>query len=96
MDMNWVNKEQIRYRKSTKDIILHSKITVLRLHRLLQECLDDYGGNEDELCIVDENISIRLTDHMIELVNNWKVLNLEKLYKGSIKQQGVWITPPLI
>lgn len=71
-----------------------SGATVVELHRWLQNLADDrmFGTEDDELCILDTNPSIRVTDQIITLENDWYVENPEYLKNGSIEQRGEYWT----
>jgi len=76
-------KQDLKINLSTKAITILEDMTVIKLHRRLQD-LADKPNLWRALTICDPTPSIRYTDHIIELVDGWHVLNLERLYEGSI------------
>jgi len=63
--------------------------TVLELHRWLQEQADNvHWEDEDTLDITDRNPSLRVTDQIITLEDNWYIENAQYLKDGSIQQRG--------
>jgi hypothetical protein len=68
-----------------------SYVTVIQLHRALQDFADDLtSAGDDELDITDETPSERSTDNIITLINNFNIDDdaAEHIFDGSIVQDG--------
>jgi len=87
--------QDLKINLSTKAITILEDMTVIKLHRRLQD-LADQSDLRPAMTILDSTPSIRYTDYIVELVDGWHVLNLEKLYEGSIIQFGEPFTPHIV
>jgi len=80
--------QDLKINLDTKAItILIDKMTLIQLHRRLQDLSDDFALRR-ALTIYDPTPSIRTTDHIIELLDGWHVTNLERLSEGTLTQLG--------
>ena len=80
-------KQDLKINLSTKAITILEDMTLIQLHRRLQDLADD-NDLRPALTLLDPTPSIRTTDCLIELVDGWHVTNLEKLSEGTLTQLG--------
>jgi hypothetical protein len=85
---DWSFVGRLAYSKKDKLIVCMEEMQALEIHRTLCDVLDDAPSSDNQLSIVDECMSLRHTDYIIEFINGWKVHNPEMAI-GEIRLEDV-------